>query len=82
MSREDVLGTERSAMLGSASLLPFVGDPTAVEMTAFLNWNHPAHSLVHFTNISGGILSARSCAGCWSHRDELGTDPSLKDFSS
>lgn len=26
MSREDVLGTERSAMLGSASLLPFVGD--------------------------------------------------------
>ena len=45
-------------MLGNAFLLPFVGDPTRVKMTAFLNWNHLAHSLIHSTNISGGMLHA------------------------
>lgn len=72
-----MLGTERSAMLGSASLLPFVGDKSGDDSLPQLE----PHSLVHFTNISEGILSARPCAGCWSHRDESGTEPSLKDFS-
>ena len=46
MSREDAPGTERSAILDNAFLLPFAGDPTRVTITAFLNWNHPAHSFI------------------------------------
>lgn len=60
MGKGAVLGTEGPAMLGVAFLLrlkclSFVEDPTKVEMTVFLSGNHPAQSLIHYTNIPEGI---------------------------
>lgn len=52
MSRDVVLGKERPPMPGTAFLLrlkclSFVEDPTKVEITVFLSWNHSAsHSFI------------------------------------
>lgn len=87
MSREDVvLGMmERSIILGITFLLrikclSFVEDRTRVEITVFLNWNHPAESLIHSMNVSGDITNSGSHSWRSSHGDESGKGSSLRDF--
>lgn len=80
-----MLGVERSPILGVACLLGFkwlhsVRDAVTVEITGFLNQNHPAQPLIHSINVSEGIPSARRCAGCWSHGGGSSTDPSCTGF--
>lgn len=87
MGREDVvLGMmERSIILGITFLLrikclSFAEDRTRMEITVFLNWNHPAESLIHSINVSGGITNSGSHSWHSSHGDESGKGSSLKDF--